>query len=603
MEEQNAPIGEEQLQAFMRILHRYKAGKQQTEQRIVASENWWKLRNTMEERKQVGIGSDGGFVSRSGWLHNVIVSKHADAMESYPDPCILPREEGDRKEAKMLSAIIPCVLEQNHFEDTYSAAMWQKLKTGTALYKVVWDSVRLHGLGDIAVEQVNLLNVYWEPGVTDIQKSRYFFHTELVDQDILEEQYPYLEGNLKGKSFLSTRFLYDDQVDTNQKHTVIEVYYHRHGVLHYCRFVGNQVLYATENDPELRFRGLYDHGKYPYVFDALYPIEGSPCGYGFVDICRNPQLEIDLLKTSFVKNAMVGATPRYFSRGDGSVNEAEFLDLSKPIVHVNSASEDALRQIGFSQLDGIYVSVLDRTIQELRETSGNTETSTGNIASGVTAASAIAALQEASGKGSRDATRGSYRAYSRIVELCIELIRQFYTLPRQFRITGEMGEQRFVSYSNGALQPKSQMAFGMETGLRLPVFDIKVSAQKRNAYSRMAQNELALQFFQNGFFNPQMADQAMSCLDMMEFEGKEEMQQKIARNAVLQKQLLRYMGLARELAAKTNGMLAATVEEDMASLLGIPVTRKQFPVARQESRQMENVRAKTNARSQPEEGT
>lgn len=434
---QTRAIDEEVLRRFTQTLQEYKAGKARTEQRIIASENWWKLRNTAEEQQETAIGKDGGFVARSGWLHNVIVSKHADAMESYPEPNILPREKSDRGEAQILSAIIPCVLEQNHFEETYSAAMWQKMKTGTALYKVVWDKGKLNGLGDIRVEQVNLLNVFWEPGVTDIQRSRYFFQTELVDRDLLRERYPQLKDKLKGNSIITSKFLYDDTVKTENKSTVIEVYYHRAGLLHYCKYVEDQVLFATEDDPQLAGRGLYDHGMYPYVFDALYPIEGSPCGYGFVDICRNPQTEIDLLKTSIVKNAMVGATPRYFSRGDGSVNEQEFLDLSKPIVHVSSASEDALRQIGHNRLDGVYVNVLDRTVQELRETSGNTETSTGNLASGVTAASAIAALQEASGKGSRDSTQSSYRAYSRIVELCIELIRQFYDLPRQFRITGE----------------------------------------------------------------------------------------------------------------------------------------------------------------------
>ena len=599
------PVGQEQLREFMRVLQQYKAGKQHTESRIVSSENWWKLRNTQEEKKQVNIGADGGFVSRSGWLHNVIVSKHADAMASYPEPSILPREAKDVGEARMLSAIIPCVLEQNHFEETYSAAMWQKLKTGTALYKVVWDSGKLHGLGDIAVEQVNLLNVYWEPGVTDIQKSRYFFHTELVDTDILEQQYPHLAGKLKGKSFLSARFLYDDQVDMGKKQTVIEVYYRKQSgsrpVLHHCRFVGDQVLYATENDPELMTRGLYDHGLYPYVFDALYPVEGSPCGYGFVDICRNPQLEIDLLKTSFVKNAMVGATPRYFSRGDGSVNETEFLDLSKPIVHVSNPSDDALRQIGYSRLDGVYVNVLDRTIQELRETSGNTETSTGNIASGVTAASAIAALQEASGKGSRDAAMGSYRAFGRIVELCIELIRQFYSLPRQFRITGDMGEPRFVSYSNAALKPSVENLFGMELGVRLPVFDIKVGAQKKNAYTRMAQNELALQFFQNGFFNPALAEQALSCLDMMEFEGKDRMLQKIAANASMERQLLRYMGLARELAGKSNQMLAQAIEEDLQRYMGKTAGRKERVSPDRESRRILAARGAAAGAAEPEE--
>lgn len=55
-------------------------------------------------------------------------------------------------------------------------------------------------------------------------------------------------------------------------------------------------------------------------------------------------------------------------------------------------------------MSDIYVSVLNSKIQELRETSGNNEASTGNTPSGVTAASAIAALQEAPGKTSRAST-------------------------------------------------------------------------------------------------------------------------------------------------------------------------------------------------------
>ena len=562
-------IGPEQLKHFTRILEKYKAGKSQTENRIIASENWWKLRNTVEEQKTTNIGGDGGFKSVSGWLHNVIVSKHADAMESYPEPNILPREKGDKGEAQKLSHIIPCVLEQNQFEKTYSDAMWQKLKTGTGVYKVVWDKTKLNGLGDISVQQVNLLNIYWEPGIMDIQKSRYFFHTELYDKDLLEEQYPQLAGKLKGKSFMSAKFLYDDTVSTENKHTVIDVYYHKFvegkNTLQYCKYVGDQVLFASENEPEMATRGLYDHGLYPYVFDALYPIEGSPCGYGYVDICRNPQTEIDLLKTSFVKNAMVGATPRYFSRNDGGVNEDEFLDLSKAIVHVTSAGDDALRRIEHDSLDGVYVTVMDNTIQELRETSGNTETSTGNIQSGVTAASAIAALQEASGKGSRDSTQSSYRAYAQLVNMCIELIRQFYNLPRQFRIVGEYGAQQFVSYDNQGIQPQHQgNDFGTDMGSRLPVFDIKISAQKRNVYTKVTQNELALQFFNLGFFNPQMADQALMCMDMMDFDGKDTLMQKISQQQTMMQKLMEYMQIALQLAQAVDPMMAQSIAQDIS---------------------------------------
>ena len=589
-------IGAEQLKAFTKTLQEYKAGKVQTEQRILASENWWKLRNSIEEQKDSKTAGDDGFKAVSGWLHNVIVSKHADAMKAFPEPNILAREQGDKGEALMLSAIIPCILEQNNFEATYSDVQWQKLKTGTGCYKVVWDKTKLNGLGDIHVEKVNLLNVYWEPGVTDIQRSRYFFHTELWDKDVLEERYPQLKGKLKGQSFFSTKFLYDDHVKTENKHTVVEVYYHKYiqgkNTLQYVKYVGDQVIYATENEVQrpqkqvidpmtgmpavveaglsMAERGLYDHGRYPYFFDALYPIEGSPCGYGYVDLCRNPQMEIDLLKTAMVKNAMVGATPRYFSRIDGNINEGEFLDTSKPIVHVNGNVDEAtLRRIEHNALDGMYVNLLDRSIDELRETSGNTEAATGSTPGSVTAASGIAALQEAAGKTSSDSTQASYRVYSDQVDMIIELIRQFYDMPRKFRILGQYGMERYVSYTNKGIQPQHQgNDFGQDMGYRLPVFDIKVSAQKKNVYTKVAQNELALQFFQLGFFNPQMVDQSLMCLEMMDFDDKDIIMQKISQMGTMHQKLLQYMQLALQLAAASNPMLAQQIAQDVIATNG-----------------------------------
>ena len=480
---------------------------------------------------------------------------------------------------------------------------------------MVWDKGKLNGLGDITISKVNLLNLYWEPGITDIQRSRYFFHTELMDKDLLEEQYPeQLKGKLTGQSFLSTRFLYDDTVSTDGKVTVVECYYHKYvqgrKTVQYVKYVNDQVIFATENDPALAQRGLYDHAMYPYVFDALFPIEGSPCGYGFVDICRNPQTCIDLLNTSFVKNAMAGATPRYFKRQDGGINETEFLDLTKSIVNVNgNLGEDSLRQIPFQPLDGVYVSYLDRIIQELRETSGNTETATGSTSSGVTAASAIAALQEASGKGSRDSSLSAYRAYTELVNLSIELIRQFYDMPRKFRIVGQYGMQQYITYDNSGLKPQVQLSMVEGMGDRLPVFDIKVSAQKKNVYTKVSQNELALQFFQMGFFNPQLTDQALMCLDMMEFDGKDGVMQKVSQSGTMFQKLIQYMQLSLQLAAKAAPEMVQGLSQDIMQTMGVaPVSGGAVAVpaektdAEKEPAIVENARARSNDSAQPDGG-
>ena len=573
-------------QELTAVLQKYKAGKQSLERRVIAAENWWKLRNRFEEDKRPGAASSGDFRAVSGWLHNVIVSKHADAMEAYPEPVILPREPDDRAEAELLSAVVPCILEQNAFERTWSDAMWQKLKTGTAAYRVGWDPDKLGGLGDISIERVDLLNLFWEPGIADIQRSKFVFFTHLEDNDELEEEFPQLRGRLRGNPFTATRFLYDDAVSLDGKSTVVEAYYRRkragRTVLHYVKYVGDTVLYSTEEgegdttvgdgteavpcevDSAIAPNaiGLYAHGRYPFVLDPLFPVEGSPCGYGFVDLCHNNQTAIDLMRSAIIKNTVVGATPRYFQRIDGSVNEEEFADLGRSLVHVSgNLGEDSLRQIGFSPLSGVYMDVLNSSIQELRETSGNTETSTGNISSGVTAASAIAALQEASGKGSRDSTRSSYIAYAQIVELCIELIRQFYSLPRSFRIAGRAGAEEYIRFSNAGLCPRPQ-----PFGAALPVFDVKVSAQKRNAYSRLSQNELAMELYRMGIFDEGKEQEALSCLRMMEFDGRDELIGRITASMGLREkldELQKYKALALAFARR--------YRPDMAEGLGVAV--------------------------------
>ncbi len=271
------------------------------------------------------------------------------------------------------------------------------------------------------------------------------------------------------------------------------------------------------------------------------------------------------MKTAIVRNTMAGAVPRFFARHDASVNVEDFLDLDKTIVRTDGQlGEDALRQINVTPIDDAYIAYLNNTIQELRETSGNTETATGTAGSGVTAASAIAALQEASGKGSKDSTRASYRAFSKIVELCVELIRQFYDMPRKFRIVGQYGQVNFMTYTNQGLQPQYQGSdFGQDMGYRTPVFDIKVSAQKQSAYTTLSNNELALQLFQLGFFNPQLTDQALPCLEMMEFDGKDEVLQKVSQNGTMQQRLIQYQQMALALAQKYEPALVAGLASDI----------------------------------------
>ena len=536
-------IGKEQVQKAYQTLLKYKEGKANLEKRIVDNEQWYKLRHWECMRKD-----KKDIQPTSAWLFNCIANKHASAMDNYPSPNILPREEGDKAEAEMLTSILPVILDQCEFEQTYSDVWDYKLKNGTGVYGVFWDKSKMNGLGDIAIRKIDLINLFWESGITDIQRSRNLFHVELADNDSLISQYPQLQGKLGQATLDLNKYVYDDSVDTTNKSAVIDWYYKKHQngkvVLHYCKFVNDEVLFATENDPNFAERGWYDHGLYPFVFDVLFSVEGTPAGFGYIDVGKSAQEYIDRGNQAIMMNMLANAKPRHFIRNDGGVNEEEYADLSKDFVHVDgNLGQDSILAIQGKPLNDIYVSVVNNKIDELKETTGNRDIATGGTTSGVTAASAIAAMQEAGSKLDRDGNKASYRAFRKLCLMCIELIRQFYDLPRCFRIVGENGAARYVQYSNQGIVPQAQggMEMGIDMGYRLPLFDIEITAQKQSPYSKMSQNELALQFYQAGFFNPQMSDQALMCLDMMDFDRKEFIMQKVAQNGTMYQQMMAMM--------------------------------------------------------------
>ena len=562
------PIGREAVHKATQILQKYKEGKANLERRIIDNEQWYKLRHWESMRKS----GTNDVEPTSAWLFNCIANKHADAMDNFPSPNVLPREEGDKAEAEMLTSILPVILDQNDFEKTYDEVWNYKLKSGTGVYGVFWDSSKLNGLGDISIQKVDLINLFWESGITDIQKSRNLFHVELCDNDVLIGRYPQLQGKL-GKSTIDiAKYVYDDSVDTSEKSVVVDWYYKKMNsqgkqVLHYCKYVNDEVLFATENDPNFAERGFYDHGRYPFEFDPLFRVEGTPAGFGYIDVGKSAQEYIDRGNQAIMQNMLSNARPRHFIRNDGSVNEKEYADMTKDFIHVDgNLGQDSILPVAGKPLSDIYVQVINNKVDELKETTGNRDISTGGTTSGVTAASAIAAMQEAGSKLSRDSNKASYRVFRQICLMCIELIRQFYDLPRCFRIIGENGVARFVQYSNQGIVPQAQgMDFGMDMGMRIPLFDIEVTAQKQSPYSKMSQNELALQFYQAGFFNPAMADQALVCLDMMDFDRKEFIMQKIAQNGGMLQQM---MMLAQMVDAKGGG---GEITAGLAQQFGIPV--------------------------------
>lgn len=539
------PIDEAAIRKANEILQRYKEGKASLDARVIKNQEWYRLRHWEQMYQEGKVPGQSQYdrieYKKSAWLLNSMANKHADAMDAYPEPAVLPRALDDEETAKQLSSILPVIFDNCDFEQTYSDNWWAKIKSGTAVYAVLWDPSASGGLGDIAIKDIDLLSIYWEPGKKDIQDSRNVFTLSIEDNDTLEESYPQLKGKLSNAVLDIKEYNHDDTIDTSDKSIVVDWYYkvNRSGrtVLHYVKYVGETVLFATENEDGYE-DGLYTDGQYPFVFDILYPDEGTPAGIGFIERYGSTQEYIDRLGSAIVLNAEEASRHRALVKDSMGINEEEFNNPYKRIVHVTgSPNDDNYRELSVNELSGVYVTILQDEINALKETSGNRDFNQGGTTSGVTAASAIQALQEEGNKLSRDQIKGSYRAYSKLGKLCLERIRQFYDIDRVFRITGDSGDDEYVSFNNANMKGGVQSIAGQDFKTKEPEFDIVIRAQKQNPYSKYSQNELALQFYRDGFFNPELATQATMCIDMMDFDGKEKVRQKIAENGTIQDQL------------------------------------------------------------------
>ena len=552
----NKPIGEEQIREAYKTLLDYKQEKAILDKRITENEKYWRL----EHWDFMSDKEDNRVKPRSAWLDNVILNKHADAMDNYPEANILPRARDDEEAAKVLSKVIPTVMENCEFQNTYSDGMWDKMKYGTAVYGVFWKNELNNGLGDIDIEVIDMPNIFWKGGIKDIQDSPNVFYVTMMEGDEAKDKFGI---ELRGSATIpiEAQDIYQaENIDNSGQVAVIDWYYKKtmvfedingirqnKTILHYCKFCEGQVIYATENDESAQ-NGLYAHGKYPFVFDVLYPYKGTIAGFGFIDLVKDDQLFTDKLRQAILENAVANARPRNIIRTDGGINEDELNDLSKPTIHTTgNLGENDYRQIVASPLSGIYETVYLNQIQQMKDTSGNTASSQGQVSS-VTTASGIASLQEAAGKLSRDTNLGAYRAFKKIVELVIELIREFYDESRSFRIVGDDGQTDYVTLESALVAPQEQgMAFGIDLGSRLPIFDIVVKPQKQSAYSRESQNQTALNLYNMGFFAPNNTDSALACLDMMDFDEIQKVKDKIKENGTLFDQVVQLQNILMQL--------------------------------------------------------
>ncbi len=537
----------------------YRTAREAYDMKIIENENWFR-----QQYWQYLIDKTEGNEPTSGTLLNAILNKHADLMDNQPAPVFLAREKNDEEEAERLTKVVPVIMQNANWDDVYDKYCMYKIKQGIGCLSVTWDDTLENGLGDIVINYLDILRIYWEPNCTNLQDSRYVFVTSLIDTDILKEQYPdkltESAETYGGQDAVQIKtYEGQDQTILANKTLVIDCYERTTAedgrqIVHLTKIANDVVLESSITNTDTTQTGIYAHGRYPFIIDQYISLEGTLEGMGLIDMNKNNQGYVDKLDTLSLNNSIVASKQRWLTKEDGGVNPDDIIDLSKDVIVSSTTVDDsAIRPFQANPLPDIVTKIRQDKIQEMKELSGNRDFNQGGTTGGVTAFGAIAALQEAGNKTTRDLVKSNYRTFKKLVTLVVELIREFYSEDRQFRIIGDDGKPQYITFNNqnminqitnmdeaylldaeGNQIPNPEW----EPEYRKPVYDIEIIPQKENPFNTISHNQMMLDLFERGVFNPEAAIPATLLLENMIFDGKEKLLLKVKENGEMYNQMM-----------------------------------------------------------------
>lgn len=456
-------------------------------------------------------------------IQSTIENVRADLMDQMPEAVVLSDGPGHERAAEMLTA----VLRENHrlgrFDREYSLLLHDLLVGGYMVQETGYDPEAAGGLGAAFLRAVDTHTILFDPLCTDIQDSRAIFKFAPYPREWFEARYPREALNMREDENRALRIEDNYLARSNgEMLLLIECWQREYDAdagcyrVHMCKLAGRQLL---EDSRKTKPEGYFAHGQYPFVVTPLFLRKGTALGYGFVDMFETQQRYADKLDQIILKNALMASHNKLLITGASGFDPDDLRDWSKE-VH-RGENLNGVTWFPTAPLPGYLLNYGQSIRQSIREESGSNDFARGQTYGGVTAASAIAALQEAGSKRSRMVARTVHGAFEEAVRQEIEVEREFCIFPRSVALkSAENGRAERASFTG------EDMFELTARNNRLPLeFTVSVRAQRENRFTVAAHNELVFKLVQMGMVTPDIG------LELMLFDGKQEAQARMRERA------------------------------------------------------------------------
>lgn len=412
----------------------------------------------------------------------------ADMCDNVPEVLFFPETEGLEEVARDLTDIMGYTLEQRQFAQTYRQVCEDKFVTGVGVYQIFWDETLEPG-GGIDVIRWPAEALYTDPTTDDYRQGRAIFKVSRHPRSWFAEHYPnqYRYIGADEPILMEEASFPDDEPMIH----LVEYWYRRYDAsrgrytLHSAHLAGGALLDASEPTAP---QGVYLHGRYPFVLDGYRQVSGRYLG--MIDDLYPLQEAANRYARYEDRNARLSSRQRFLVNEASGLNAADVADCDQEILTARTINESAVRQLAAAPLNPQIPAAKLRYLEMIKEESGQNLFNRGETGGGVTAASAIQALQEAGNKISRSNLAATSQAVASLSQQALWLMCQFFQPRRSFYLTGRSGgltrlltEARTVGLSSREIT----------AGFGHPPYLARVQIRKSNPLRIQARNELILQ--------------------------------------------------------------------------------------------------------------
>lgn len=416
-------------------------------------------------------------------LRSTLVSCVADQCDNMPEAIISPETIAEQDLAEGLTDIVGYVFEVNKKERMHRDRVEDCFITGTSVVQQVWDEDARYGKGEIAMFVVPVENMEWDSQAPDIQSGRALFKKEWHPKRYYDEHYPDVAEFVVEDEYVPADGTLGDAADPSIM--MLEYWYRRYNAkkkryeVHVAHLAGHALLYSSE---KAHPNGLYDHGLYPFTFDVFTRVPGKPYGNGMLMEFAEMQRAVNRYAKYIDENARASAKMRLLVAESSGISEADLANWNKQIIHGEVINENAVRWFQSSPLSPLVSGQMSGFMDMIKLDSGQNQFNRGEGGLGVTAGTAIQALQEAGGKTQRFRT-GVFKfgTEDQVLQI-LWLIKQFYKEDRVVTIVGRDGNLK-------QLDAKASSYFN--SGDKMP-YAIRVQVQRTNPLVVQQENETIL---------------------------------------------------------------------------------------------------------------